>query len=267
MDSSTHRGVERRGSGDGVPCGAAADPARPGPARPPHHRTRPHRTRHCSRRGLGPLYSPARLHTRGAEHEGRCSALTGGQRRARSLRGRPELFKCFLRPLPVLGKGRRAEPGAEDAEEGARHAAAARLRPPPVVPPRVPPSASGPAQRSAPPVPLSPPPPSGPAPQRRGSAVLEAAVELPFAALPGPRAALKAAFAEVLLEVGVVHGPVVLRLTVRLRARGPRQPPATNGPRPQHPGGAGEDEGPHRGGGGGRGASPGTGGRTPGIPP
>lgn len=46
------------------------------------------------------------------------------------------------------------------------------------------------------------------------SEVLEAAVELPLAALARPGTALQAELAQVLLEVLVVHGAIVLGLTV-----------------------------------------------------
>lgn len=62
-----------------------------------------------------------------------------------------------------------------------------------------------------------PSPPASPAPAR---SEVEAAVQLPPALLPGPRAALEAELAQVLLEVLVVHGAVVLGFTVRLQGRG-----------------------------------------------
>lgn len=54
-------------------------------------------------------------------------------------------------------------------------------------------------------------------------AVLETAVELALALLAGPRAALEAEFAQVLLEVLVVHGAVVLGFTVHLWGGGEKQ--------------------------------------------
>lgn len=53
--------------------------------------------------------------------------------------------------------------------------------------------------------------------ERRGRArsqLLQTAVHLPLAALPGPGATLEAKLPQVLLEVLVVHGPVGLRFTL-----------------------------------------------------
>lgn len=75
-------------------------------------------------------------------------SLARGQPRARSPRG-PRGLSAFCgapaaqEGAPRPGEGRRAEPGAGNAEEGAWDAAAtaaARLRPPSAVPPRAPPS-------------------------------------------------------------------------------------------------------------------------------
>lgn len=56
---------------------------------------------------------------------------------------------------------------------------------------------------------------------RRGggkrSQLLQSTVHVSLAALPGPGAALEAKLPEVLLEVLVVHGPVVLRFTLCLK--------------------------------------------------
>lgn len=51
------------------------------------------------------------------------------------------------------------------------------------------------------------------------SELLQAAVHLPFALLPGPGPALGAEFLQVFFKVLVVHGPVAGRLAVRLAGR------------------------------------------------
>lgn len=53
----------------------------------------------------------------------------------------------------------------------------------------------------------------------RCSKLLQSAVQVSLAALAGPRATLEAKLPQVLLEVLVVHRPVGLRFTLRLRGR------------------------------------------------
>ena len=54
---------------------------------------------------------------------------------------------------------------------------------------------------------------------RRRSQLLQAAVHVSLAALPGPGAALQAKLPQVLLEVLVVHRPVGLRFTLCLQRK------------------------------------------------
>ena len=58
-----------------------------------------------------------------------------------------------------------------------------------------------------------------PPPGRKTSELLQAAVHLPLALLPGPGPALGAEFLQVFFKVLVVHGPVAGGLTVRLTGR------------------------------------------------
>lgn len=59
----------------------------------------------------------------------------------------------------------------------------------------------------------------------RGSQLLQTAVHVSLAALPGPGATLEAELPQILLEVLVVHGPVVLRFTLCLFGGGGRARP------------------------------------------